>query len=231
MSRNKSKILIIDDDPVIVQTWTMVLEDEGFNVHAAFSGKEGIRATFLERPDLIVPDIKMPGMDGFEVLDHLRLMTDIPIIMLTAIGSDPNRIRALDKGITDFVPKISHSQLLISSIHNRLHSYRGVRPTQGPLKVDEHLTIDFPLRMLYYDNVKVSLTPIQWKILQSLVEKTGNVASYRDLLRAGWENPDSQETHLVKVQISLLRGKLKDKARTPRYIHTAREDGYSFELR
>lgn len=231
MKQAKSKILIIDDEPSVVQTWTMLLEDEGFDVHAAFGGKEGIRTAYLEHPDLVVLDIKMPGMDGFEVLDYLRLMTDVPIIMLTAIGSDPNRSRALDKGVTDFVPKLSHAQVLISSIHNRLRSYRGVRPTQGLLQVDERLTIDFPRKLLQYEGLEVSLTPLQWKLLQCLVEKAGNVVSYRELLRAGWENPDSQDNHLVKVQISLLRAKLRDKASAPRYLHTAREDGYSFELR
>lgn len=124
MNRAKPKLLMIDDDKRIVQAWRMALEDEGFDVLSAFSGSEGLRTAYSEHPDLILLDIKMPGMDGFEVLDHLRLLTDIPVIMLTAIASDTNQIRSLNKGVADFVPKVAHTDVLIARIRNRLDTHQ-----------------------------------------------------------------------------------------------------------
>lgn len=231
MNRARPKILIIDDDPKVVKIWSLTLEDEGFEVITAPGGKEGLRMAYAEHPDLILLDIMMPGMDGFEVLDHLRLITDIPVIMLTAVATDANRIRGLDKGIADFVPKVTHAEVLVATIRNRLRAYRGQQSAHGPRQIDEKLQIDFPRRLLQYDGVLVGLTPLQWKLLLCLMEREGKVATYSDLLRAGWETPDLHDTRSVKVQISLLREKLHDKAQPSRYIHTVREEGYLFELR
>ncbi len=231
MNRTKPKILIIDDDPRIVQVWTLTLEDAGFDMIAAYSGKEGLRTAYAEHPDLILLDIMMPGMDGFQALDHLRLITDIPIIMLTAAATDPNRIRGMDKGAADFIPKVTHAEVLIAHIHARLREYQKQRAPQGPRQIDDALVVDFPRRLLHYDGESVSLTPAQWKLLQCLLEHEGRVTTYRDLLLAAWENPDFQDTRAVKVQISLLREKLHDHPRHSRYIHTIREEGYLFEAR
>lgn len=231
MNRARPKILIIDDDPRVVKIWAFTLEDAGFDVITALSGKEGLRTAYAEHPDLILLDIVMPGMDGFEVLDHLRLSTDVPVIMLTAVASDANKIRGLNKGIADFVPKVTHAEVLVASIHNRLEAHSRRQTSYAPRRIDDKLQIDFPRRLLHYDGVLVGLTPLQWKLLLCLMEREGTVATYRELLKAGWETPELHSNSSVKVQISLLREKLHDKAQPSRYIHTVREEGYLFELR
>jgi DNA-binding response OmpR family regulator len=231
MNRGRPKLLIIDDDPRVVQVWTLTLEDAGFEIVTALSGKEGLRMAYNEHPDLILLDIMMPGMDGFQVLDHLRLLTDVPVIMLTAVATDANKIRGLDKGVADFVPKVTHAEVLIAHIRNRLRSYNGNNKKDGRRRLDNFLEVDFPRRQLHYNGEQVNLTPLQWRLLQSLVEHEGRVTTYRDLLNAGWENPEFHDSRSVKVQISLLREKLHDQANPSHYIHTIREEGYLFEVR
>src|SRR5260221_4767231 len=110
MNRARPKILLVDDDPRVVKIWSFTLEDEGFEVIAALSGKEGLRTAYAEHPDLILLDIMMPVMDGFEVLEHLRLITDIPVIMLTAVATDANKIRGFDRGIAEFLPEMTPAE-------------------------------------------------------------------------------------------------------------------------
>lgn len=231
MNRGRPKLLIIDDDPRVVQVWSLTLEDEGFEIVTALSGKDGLKAAYAEHPDLILLDIMMPGMDGFQVLDHLRLLTDVPVIMLTAAATDANRIRSLDKGVADFVPKVTHGEVLVAHIRNRLRAYNGKNRANGPRRLGKSLEVDFPRRQLQYEGEPVNLTPLQWRLLQSLVEHEGRVTTYRDLLNAGWENPEFHDSRSVKVQISLLREKLHDHANSSHIIHTIREEGYLFEVR
>lgn len=225
------KILIIDDDPHIVGVLSVTLEDAKFNVTAAHSGKEGLRAAYDQHPDLILLDIMMPGMDGFEVLDHLRAVTDIPVIMLTAMGQDSNRIRGMDKGATDFIAKGTKMDVLISHIQNRLRTHERKRVPQGPRRFDTQLEVDVPRRRVRVAEQPIYLTPLQWKLFQYLIENEGRIATYQNLLNAGWDNPEFGDIRGVKVQISLLREKLKDSAHDSRYIHTVREEGYLFEVR
>lgn len=230
MNSVKPKILIIDDEPRMVQVLTLMLEDADYRVSAAFNGKDGLRAAYREHPDLILLDIMMPEMDGFQVLDTLRLVTDIPIIMLTAAVQDPNRVRGMDKGATDFITKGTSAEVLLAHIRARL------RPTakwkmQGARRFGDGLVIDVTRRTVHVDGKSVNLTPLQWKLLQCLLENEAAVASYDDLLTAGWDNPEFRTSDAVKVQISLLREKLHDSARPSRYIHTIREEGYMFEMR
>ncbi len=231
MPNSSPKILIIDDDPHIVGVLSVTLEDAKFNVTAAHSGKEGLRAAYDQHPDLVLLDIMMPGMDGFEVLDHLRAVTDIPIIMLTAMGQDQNRIRGMDKGATDFISKGTNMDVLIAHIQNRLRTYERKRTPQGPRRYDGQLEVDVPRRRVRLDDKPVNLTPLQWKLFKYLVENEGRIASYQNLLNAGWDNPEFADPRAVKVQISGLREKLNDDARDSRYIHTIREEGYLFEVR
>lgn len=231
MTQETAKILIIDDDPRVVQLLTLALEEEGLAVSAAYSGKEGLRAAYALHPDLILLDIMMPVMDGFEVLDNLRLMTDVPILMLTSAGFDENRIRGMDKGAADFITKGISTRALLSHIQARLRAYQRQTPSNGPRRLGDHLEVDLARRAVRRGGKPVTLTPLQWRLLRCLLECEGRVATYDDLLRAGWDNTEFRDARAVKVQISQLRGKLGDSAHASRYIHTVREEGYLFEVR
>lgn len=230
MSTSKSKILVIDDDPRIVEVLAVTLEEADYRVLTAFNGKEGLRAAYAEHPDLVLLDIMMPGMDGFQVLDTLRLFADIPIIMLTAAAQDPNRIRGMDKGATDFLPKGTSPEVLLAHIRSRLRPATKWK-VQRTRRIGNRVVVDLSKRLLRIDNQTVNLTPLQWKLLQCLLDHEGRVSTYEDLLRAGWDNPEFRDVRAVKVQISLIRDKLHDHARPSHLIHTIREEGYLFEVR
>lgn len=225
------KILIIDDDPQVAGTLRIGLENANFQILVAYSGKEGLQAAFKQHPDLILLDIVMNGMDGFEVLDHLRAMTNTPVIMLTAYGQDLNRIRGLDKDASDFLPKGTRLEVLIATINKRLRDAEPHHKTESVRRFDGHLQVDMLRHLVWIDGQTVKLTPLQWRLFRSLVENEGRVATYKKLVNAGWESPEFGDARSVKVQISLLRDKLHDSPRDSRYIHTMREEGYMFEVR
>jgi two-component system, OmpR family, KDP operon response regulator KdpE len=228
---DSKKILIIDDDARFVEVLTIILEEAGFTVNAARSGKDGLRAAYDFHPDLILLDISMPGMDGFQVLDTLRMVTDVPIIMLTAMGFDSNRIRSMDKGAVDFLVKGMSPEAVLAHIHARLRVREKQQRTRAAHRVDDKLLVDLPRRTVRLDNSTVYLTPLQWRLFKLLVENEGRVSSYKSLLNAGWEYPEMGDLRSVKVQISLLRKRLNDDPYASRYIHTVREEGYLFEVR
>src|SRR5581483_12096363 len=163
MNRRSEKILIIDDEPRMVQVLTLSLEEAGFQVCAAFAGKEGLRLAYEEHPDLILLDIMMPGMDGFEVLQHLRLVTDVPVIMLTAAGYDVNRIRGMDNGAADFITKGTNFDVLLAYIRARLRGYERRALAPGARWLDDQLEVDVTRRVVRRGGEAVNLTPLQWR--------------------------------------------------------------------
>lgn len=230
MNSPKNKILVIDDDPRMVEVLTLTLEDADYRVIAAFNGKDGLRAAYAEHPDLVLLDIMMPGMDGFQVLDTLRMVSDIPIIMLTAAAQDPNRVRGLDKGVTDFLTKGTSPEVLLAHVRSRLRPVTKWKQ-QGLRRIGDDLVVDVSRRLLRVNDKTVRLTPLQWKLFQCLLDHEGCVSTYAELLIAGWDNPEFSDVRAVKVQISLLREKLHDQAHPSRYIHTISKEGYLFEIR
>lgn len=230
MNSTKSKILVIDDEARMVQVMRLLLEQEGYQVVSAFSGKEGLRVAYEEHPDLVLLDIMMPGMDGFQVLDALRIVTDIPVILLTGAVQDTNQIRGLDKGAADFLAKNTAPDVILAHIRSRL---RPAAKWKAP-KVryfDETLAVDLSRRELRLNDQPVHLTPLEWRILQCLIEHEGNVVKYDDLLTAAWDTPEWHDARSIKVRIANLREKLNDRAHPSRYIHNVREEGYLFEVR
>lgn len=231
MHQHKPKILIIDDDSLVTGMLRIALEDARFQVAVAHNGREGLRAAYDQHPNLVLLDIAMPGLDGFQVLEYLRAVTDIPIIMLTAVTQDAHRIRGMDKGATDFIPKDTSMDVLLAHIRARLRSADAKRPSQTPRRYDENLEVDVMRRHVRVQDETVTLTPLQWRLLMYLVEHEGRVATYRNLLDAGWDDLEYGDMRGVKVQISHLRVKLRDTPKNSRYIHTIREEGYMFEVR
>lgn len=231
MSSPGRKILIIDDDPDIVGVLTLSLQDANFQVTAANNGRDGLRAAYDCHPDLILLDISMPGMNGFDVLENLRLVTDVPIILLTVMTHESNQIQGIKKGATDFIPKGTSMGVLLTHMDARLQSHETRDRTTGPRRVDERLEVDVARRRIRLDDRNVSLTPLQCKLLQYLLENEGRIVPYEKLLSAGWQQSEFGDLRSVMVQISLLRGKLHDSATRSRYIHTIREEGYMFEAR
>lgn len=232
MSQAPPKILVIDDDPRIVGVLTITLEDAHFEVITAYNGKDGLRAAYEQHPNLILLDITMPEMNGFEVLKHLRAVTDTPVIFLTSLGDDASHIRGMQLGAADFIVKGSTMDVLLAHIHNRLNAAESRRDNSGARRFDARLKIDVPRHQVWLQDEIVELTPLQWRLLKHLLENEGRTSTYQNLLSAGWDHNDyGGDVSSLKVQISLLRKQLQDSPRDSRYIHTIREEGYLFQVR
>lgn len=225
----KARILIIDDDPDWIRIMTPILEQAGFQVSGVLDGKEGIRRVYADKPDLILLDILMPkGLNGFEVLDHIRLATDVPVMMLTTAVHESNEIQSYEKGALAFLSKSASRDVMVANIRSKLNLLPARRPPRRVHVVDDDLTIDVVKHTVHHGDTVVELTPTQWRVLECLLERQGQIVTFQELLRAGWHESDFRDTRVVKVLISQLRKKLNDTPRAPRYIHTIRELGYSF---
>ncbi len=230
MNSTKPKILVIDDDAHMVQVLRLLLTEAGYRVVTAMNGAEGLRMAYDEHPDLALLDIMMPEMNGFQVLEALRQMTDMPVIFLTGAAQDVNRIQGLDRGAADFLAKDTAPEVILAHIRSRLHSTAKWQ-TRHVQYFGKALMVDIAKHEVQVNNRRVHLTPLEWKMFQYLIDHRGKVVSYEALLSAGWDHPEFRDIHAVKVMISSLRNKLRDRAFRSRLIHTIREEGYLFEVR
>ncbi len=225
----RRKILIVDDEERIVRFIRMNLEHDGFIVADAFSGKEAISKLRDFNPDLILLDVMMPDMDGFEVLETLREFTNVPVIMLTAKGEEDDRVRGLELGADDYITKPFSPRELVSRIKAVLRRTEGVTGSMhGLIEVDEHLKIDFDRREVWLDGKLVKLRPTEYRLLYHLVQNAGWVVSHDQLLQKVWGYEYRDEPHYVRLYINYLRQKLEKDPSNPKYILTERGVGYRF---
>ncbi len=222
-------ILVVDDELSVRIVIAAVLEEEGFSVLQAANGTECMRLFHEKRPDLVLLDILMPGKDGRETCKQLRELSDVPIIMLTALTDEKEKVDRLDGGADDYVPKPFNNHELVARIRALL---RRTRKYQSPLshKYDDGvLCFDFDAHQIQMNNQPIHLTPMESRLLEYLIKNRNKVVSRATLLRQVWEFDEGENN--LKVMISNLRGKLGDPAQRPRYIETVRTLGYRFKGR
>lgn len=218
----------MDDDKAVVEALSVVLGHAGYNLSTASDAREGLKRTYQDHPDLILLDVNLPGQDGFAVLELLRDQTDVPIIMLTARTMTEDRVRGLDGGAVDYVVKPFDNAELLARIRARLRASRDRTERARVHVVDEGFSVDFGSRRLSVEGHQVELTPIEWRLLRCLMEGSGQVVPFDELLRAGWLDNEYRNERDIKVRISSIRKKIGDSARPSKYIHTEREVGYRF---
>ena len=218
-------ILIADDEKNIVQLARMYLVAEGFTVESAGNGREALEKVRSARPDLLVLDLMMPELDGWEVTRRLRKENDIPIIMLTARGDDVDKIVGLELGADDYLAKPFNPRELLARIHAVLRRGRTVATRRERLSVGR-LAIDFDAREVTVDGRRQALTAYEFELLAALARAAGRVLSREQLLDAlkgaAYETFDRS----IDVHISKLRGKLEADPKAPRLIKTVRGAGY-----
>ncbi|MBI5653546.1 MAG: response regulator transcription factor [Chloroflexi bacterium] len=225
----KETILVVDDDPAISHVLTVLLEEEGFVPIHARDGVECLRLAYNCQPDLILLDILLPIKDGRELCRELRLMSAVPIMMMTALGGDKEKVARLNDGADDYITKpFSNSELIarIRAILRRAHQAAGLG---ARVYQDERILIDFEGHKLLVRNKSVELTPTEWRVLEYLVRHAGRAVSRQALLKHGWGDGVENTFSYLKVVISHLRKKLGETPHRPRYIFTEREQGYRFE--
>jgi two-component system alkaline phosphatase synthesis response regulator PhoP len=221
-----SKILVIDDEQSILDLVTAYLRRAGYEVHTAMDGPGGLKAARAFKPDLIVLDIMLPGMDGLEVLTHLRRESDVYVIMLTARSEETDKIVGLSVGADDYLTKPFSPRELVARVKAALRRLRdGVGPTEATTLTFRHLRIDTGSRQVWVDDELVELTPTEFDLLRILADHRGLVLSREQLLQQVWGYDFYGEERVVDVHIGHIRQKLGD----DRFIVTVRGVGYRFE--
>jgi DNA-binding response OmpR family regulator len=219
-------VLVVEDDADIQRLVRVLLERAGFTVRGAADGHEALRVLFAERPDLILLDIGLPGMDGWQVLERVRELSDVPVLMLTAQGDELDKVRALRGGADDFVTKPFGRQELVARVE-ALPRRAGDREAEMVVYDDSLVRIDFADARVTVDGKHVALTPLEFKLLATFVRHPNQMLSRDQLLELVWEQALGGPTDQVKVYVGYLRRKLAEAtARSP--IETMRGFGYRY---
>jgi len=223
-----ARILLIDDDRKLLRMLAEYLEVQGYVVAAAHDGAEGVARARAESWDLIVLDVMMPNVNGFEVLRLLRQTSQLPVLMLTARGGDEDRIHGLEGGADDYVPKTASSRELLARIRALLRRAALAAPAaEQPRQIAVgDLCIDSAARSVAQRGVALSLTPVEFDLLLALARYRGSVRSREQLLEQVRDREFAAFDRSIDVHIASLRRKLADDPRTPRYIRTVRAAGY-----
>ena len=223
------RILVVDDEERMVRFIRLNLEHDGFEVSVAFNGKEALDKVREDLPDLVLLDVMMPELDGFEVLRMLREFSDVPVIMLTARSTEEDIVRGLELGADDYITKPFSPRVLVSRVKAVLRRVEAVRGSMhGVIEVDDRLKIDFDRREVWVDGRLVKLRPTEYRLLYHLVQNAGWVLSYEQLLRKVWGYEYGSEHHYVRLYINYLRQKIEEDPSHPKYILTERGVGYRF---
>jgi two-component system KDP operon response regulator KdpE len=223
------RVLLVDDEPDLLRAVRLYLEDQGYVVFTAEDGAAALEAVRTKLPDAVVLDVRLPGMDGFEVLERLREASAVPVIMLTVQGEEAEKVRGLRLGADDYVTKPFSQRELAARIGAVLR--RAEQPAHLPkteIAVDDYLRLDFDRNEVWAGGRPVSLSPTEHRLLYHLASNPGRVMTFESLLTRvwGWEYRD--EDHYVRLYVSYLRQKLEPDPARPRYILTEKGLGYRF---
>lgn len=222
------KILIIDDEEPTVQLIEMLLERRDFEVVKAYRADDGLRKAYRHQPDLVLLDIMMPDMSGWEVCKRLREMSDVPIIFLSARSEVRDVVRGLEMGADDYIIKPYDNDELVARV--RAHLRRSPRPqvTDEIVFGGGEVRINFMNREVYVRNELKHLTPKEFNLLGILVRSAGRVISRRDLVTQAWGEEYSDAIDSLKLYVHYLRQKVEVDPARPEYILTSRGVGYRF---
>jgi DNA-binding response OmpR family regulator len=232
MTENLSnrKILIIDDDPNLCEAVGLILAETGATVYTASGGQSGLRKLYTLRPDLVIIDVMMPGMNGWEVCQHVRLLTDVPVMMLTTLQDDDSVVQGFNSGADDFISKPFSGRVLVSRVSALLRRNKKQAPERKDNLgyKDEYLSISLEERRLMVGGEPIKLTSTEFRLLAYLVQNAGRVVTYSQILENVWGQNYQDSTDYVHVYLSRLRQKLEKNHRQPRYLVTEHGIGYRF---
>jgi len=224
---SNAKILVIDDEPSIVKLVTAYLKPEGYEVYTAADGEAGLKAARAFKPDLVILDVMLPGMDGIELLSRLRRESDVYVILLTARTEETDKIVGLSVGADDYVTKPFSPRELTARVKaalRRLQTGAG-RGVEGGVLNFRHVRIDVGARQVTVEEVPVELTAIEFDLFRALAENRGRVLTREQLLDKVWGGTYYGEMRVVDVHLGHVRHKLGH----PDLIATVRGVGYRFE--
>ncbi|MGA2159604.1 MAG: response regulator transcription factor [Dehalococcoidia bacterium] len=226
----KLNVLVVDDEERIINFLRSKLRVSGYEVLTASNGKEAFERFHNYDPDIIVLDLVMPEMDGFEFLKELRTFSQVPVIILSARSEDVDKIQGLNLGADDYLPKPFNPNELIArieAISRRIGQEQKGKPVETLTLKDVH--IDFKGHSLMVKGSEEHLTRIEWLLLAELVQNTGRVIAYEELLSRIWGPEYRNDIQILRTWISRLRNKLENNPDEPEYIVTVPKLGYMFK--
>ena len=223
------RLLIIDDDPTLLRFLKEFFEREGFTVDSAAGGQPALRLFFSNRPDLVVVDVMMPGMDGWEVTARVRELADTPVIMLTAKSGEADKLRGFRLGVDDYVTK----PFSLAELGARVAAVLA-RAAAGREKIDAvyhagAITVDMKKREALLDQTLLTLTPTEFRVLACLAERAGEAVSQEDLVERAWGVIRKEGGSALRRYIWFLRKKIEDDPESPKRLVTVRGFGYRLE--
>lgn len=226
--RDSKRILVVDDEPRMIGFIRMNLELEGHHVIEAHNGLQALEVVRTQLPDVILLDVMMPELDGFETLRMLREFSDVPVIMLTAKGDENDVVYGLELGADDYVTKPFGPRELTSRIKAVLRRNEKASPEEAVLKIDDRLSVDFNQREVIVNGERIKLRPTEYRLLYHLIQNAGWTVPHEQLLAKVWGYEYRDEAHYVRLYVNYLREKIEEDPSNPHYIITERGVGYRF---
>jgi two-component system KDP operon response regulator KdpE len=227
------RVLVVDDDADFTELVNIVLTHEGFEVLTASNGREALRTLFESKPDLVLLDVIMPQMDGWQTCKYIREASDVPIIILSGQSrSEDDIVRGLDHGADEYILKpISNRELAarVKAILRRAELPSAKEVEQPGIYIDNHLVVNIKERKVLVEGERIRLTPIEFRLFSQLLNNAGRILTHKQLLERvwGWEYTD--DIDYVRIYISHLRQKIEENPSQPRYILTDPGIGYYFQ--
>jgi two-component system KDP operon response regulator KdpE len=225
---DNGKLLIIEDDADLVKALEVYFSRAGYKVASAGDGLQGLQTLYNERPDVVILDIALPRMDGWEVCRRIRDLSDVPIIILTARVQEDERVKGLKLGADDYVVKPFSLRELEARLEAVLRRVPEARTRTGPVFANEELTIDADRLLVQLRGKRVDLTPTELRLLLYLAENASRVLTHRQILEKIWGGEYAEDADYVKLFVYRLRRKLEPDPKKPRYILSERGIGYRF---
>jgi DNA-binding response OmpR family regulator len=224
----KEKILIIDDDKALTEMLAQKLEPKGFEVLSAIRGLDGLKMAYENHPDLVILDVMMPEMDGWETCRRLRELSDVPILMLTGKVSDEDVVRGFQLGADDYVRKPFNLKELEGRIRAILKRSNGTEPENNMVFDDGNIRVDLERQQVFREGKMVHLTSTEFQLLSCLVKRQGTLVPHEEILAEVWGPTYLDATACLSLYIRYLREKLEDNPGEPHYIRTKWGAGYWF---
>jgi len=221
-----ASVLVVDDDADVRTLVCELLARAGYTVSQAPDGREALRLLYDERPDLVVLDVSMPELDGWATLERIRELSSVPVVMLSALGAELEKVRALRGGADDYVTKPFGRQELLARVESvlRRSPSREVRATYS----DDLLEVDFSQRRVRANGVDVELTPLEFRLLTAFVDHPGQLLEHDQLLLLAWGGERGSSRDQVKLYVGYLRRKLGAAGVSPEVIESVRGYGYRY---
>ncbi len=231
---NGSKILIIDDDPRLRRLMEFALANAGAETVCAIDGKDGLRKFYSEHPNLVVLDLMLPEMNGWDTCKNIRQLSDVPIIMVTARGEEEDIIRGLDMGADDYITKPFSPKVLVARARAAIRRSQlngEEKKAETTNYSDDFLAVNLEEHRIFAGGEPVKLTSTEFKLLAYLLDNSGRVLTFEQILENVWGWDTSEDVNYIRVYIWHLRSKIEPDPKNPQYILNVQGMGYRFERR